>query len=916
MRVFHQKSSTKAKEYYSSSDYYQSGPENLKGQWIGDGAKRLGLEGEVEQSLFDRLCDNLHPFEDKRLTLRNTAQRRVLSDITFSVPKSVSVLFAASPDESKQDILDAVRHAADATFHDLEQDALTRVNHERGKLTTRPTHNLVAASWIHLTARPVDDPVFGVHPDPQLHVHFATLNATHTGNDRWTAVDLSNVVRDSGYFEELFQSRLATNIKALGYSLQRTENNFEVSGISRETIDRFSRRTAEIDRLVADGVAEKIAAKEKISIKDAKDQVGARSRHVKSDRYSIEELQSVWRERFTTEEQSQLKAVTNRQLPQLEPTVTKEAAVDFATSNRFERESVTRERQLIRDALKRSMGDVTAEDIRQEVKRRNWIREGEGADALISTKEVLAEEQALLNFARNGRGRQRPLAPHHKIQRDWLSDEQKNAVTGLLNSNDRLQILRGVAGVGKTTLMIEAISGIEQAGTPVTVLAPGVQAAHEVLADEGFRANTLARFLVDEKLQESARGGVVWIDEAGQAGIQDMTKLTRIADKIDARIILSGDKRQHKSVARGAPLRLLESQAGIQPHEVTQIRRQQGEFRDRYRNAVSHLSRGEVLQGFDLLNDMEFVHELPNEERNQQIAKAYADNFEAGKDTLVIAPTHTERAVVTDAIREEMKSRGHIHHDEHHVQVLKSRRLTEAQRTDSINYSADDVVEFVKRGKGGFKPGERLRVIEVRGNRVLADSDKGIVEVPIDSPRSFDVYRWDDARFAAGDMIRITKQNRSKKLYNGSLLRLDGFDSDGNLQLSNGQKVDPDWGHIDNGITVTSHASQGKTYKRVLVAQSSMSFPASTPEQMYVTASRGVERVDIFTDDIEGLRNAIKKSRPNLMASELASANQQNQQQARLTSRVHELRLRAKEFGRKQLRRVQDWLQTQPELVR
>ena len=77
------------------------------------------------------------------------------------------------------------------------------------------------------------------------------------------------------------------------------------------------------------------------------------------------------------------------------------------------------------------------------------------------------------------------------------------------------------------------------------------------------------------------------MDEAGLAGTQDIAKLSQIAKDKNARIILSGDKQQHKSVARGAPFRLLESQAGIKPHEVTKIRRQSGYFRYRITNATS-----------------------------------------------------------------------------------------------------------------------------------------------------------------------------------------------------------------------------------------------------------------------------------------------------------------------------------------
>lgn len=908
MRVFHQKNSSNAKSYYEASDYYESGPENLRGQWIGRGAQKLGLTGDVDQDKFERLCDNQHPFEDQRLTQRNHAARRVLTDITFSAPKSVSVLFAATED---QDVLEAVQASANATFHKLERDAMTRVNHTRGELTTEFTGNLTAASWLHVTARPVDDPQFGPHPDPQLHVHFATINCTHVEDDRWTAVDLSKVVRDSKYYDAFFQSTLATKLQQLGYPVQQSEHNFEIAGVSRETIDRFSRRKDEVDQLVAKGVAEKLATKERISLAEAKGQLGARSRAAKSNLYTIDELPNVWRKRITPEEQQRFdKLKTDMVLPDQNRQV---AAVDFAIKHSFQNESVIRERSLLSEAMLAGIGNVTTEEILTEFNRRDWIRQGEGADAVITTQEILAEEQALLTYARSGRGSVTPLAPQHRIEREWLSDEQKEAVLGLLNSHDRLQILRGVAGSGKTTLMKEAIGGIEKNGYAVTVLAPTAAATHEVLGDqEGFEAKTLASFIVDRTNQSQAAGGVIWVDEAGLIGTEDMAKLVQIADRLDARIILSGDKQQHKSVARGMPLRLLENEAGVVPQEVRKIRRQSGQ----YRESIQCLSRGDVTKGFQMLDDLGYVHQIPDGDRYQRMATDYADSVDSGIETLVIAPTHAERALVTNAIRTEMKHRGHIQADDHTISILKSKRLGEARKENSVHYSKDDVIEFVTRGKGGFKAGDRLRVTSIQDGKVIADSRKGRVEVPLDSPKSFEVYRWQEAKFAVGDKIRITKNDTKNKIYNGSMATLKNIGDDGVLHLSNGKTVDSNWGFFENGLTVTSHSSQGKSYKRVLVSQSSISFPASSPEQIYVSASRGTERLDIYTDDKVGLREAVQGSRPSLMASELNPQRKNESAQDRVKKRVTEYRNLIPQLIRNQLHRFQEWLQDNRQFAR
>ena len=107
LRVTQQDSASGAKRYYASADYYSEGQEII-GSWGGDGAKRLGLDGVVDKFSFDRLCDNLHPTTGESLTVRTRTERTVGYDFTFSVPKSVSLLYAMTGD---RDVLDAFRAA-------------------------------------------------------------------------------------------------------------------------------------------------------------------------------------------------------------------------------------------------------------------------------------------------------------------------------------------------------------------------------------------------------------------------------------------------------------------------------------------------------------------------------------------------------------------------------------------------------------------------------------------------------------------------------------------------------------------------------------------------------------------------------------------------------------------------------------
>src|SRR5665213_206933 len=102
-------------------------------------------------------------------------------------------------------------------------------------------------------------------------------------------------------------------------------------------------------------------------------------------------------------------------------------------------------------------------------------------------------------------------------------------------------------------------------GKSVVMLAPSAQASRGVLRDEGFKdADTLARFLLDDKMQATAANGIIWLDEAGLVGTKTMAALFDVAGTVNARIVLAGDKRQMASVERGSALRTLEDIARLQ----------------------------------------------------------------------------------------------------------------------------------------------------------------------------------------------------------------------------------------------------------------------------------------------------------------------------------------------------------------
>src|SRR5580692_3994970 len=151
IRISQQNSAAGAKRYYATADYYSEGQE-LVGSWGGKGAERLGLSGTVDKESFERLCDNLDPRTGTPLTVRTRSERTVGYDFTFSVPKSVSLLYAMSGD---QGIMDAFRGAVDETMREIETEMKTRVR-IGGQDKNRNTGNMVWAEFIHTTSRPID----------------------------------------------------------------------------------------------------------------------------------------------------------------------------------------------------------------------------------------------------------------------------------------------------------------------------------------------------------------------------------------------------------------------------------------------------------------------------------------------------------------------------------------------------------------------------------------------------------------------------------------------------------------------------------------------------------------------------------------------------------------------------------------
>ena len=871
LRVTQSTRADRAKSYFKESlareDYYTCDRE-VTGVWGGSGAERLGLSGLVDEETYFRLVDNIHPETGEPLTPRTRGNRRVGYDFTFSVPKSVSIHYGLL---DHSEIENAFAAAVDETMAALEADTHTRVR-QGGQSHDRQTGNMVWAGFTHATARPVD----GQGPDPHLHRHIFVFNATWDETEsRWKAGQFAPLHLKRPYWEARFHSTLARNLRALGYGIERTGTNFELKGYERPTVEKFSKRTEEIEAAAsAHGIVDP----------DRKAQLGAKTRAAKTRGLTTADLREEWWNRLNPSERAVVEAVEKERGRGVEAGDRAAAtrALDHAIRGCFERNSVVKRHEFLTAMLKAGIEDVTVDEAHATLERAREagaviVADWQG-ESCVTTPQAQAEEKAMLAFVREGRGASPPLSRRLLETRTDMPADWREAAQAILASRDRVTMLIGKPGTGKTTVMKTVAGELEEQGQRVFAFAPSAIASRGNLRAAGFTdAETLATLFQNEALQAELHGQVIWLDEAGMIGAHDTCRLFEVARERNARIILTGDPNQHKPIDRGDAMRILEDFGDVEPARLNIIRRQ----REReYRQAATEISEGRVAEGFDRLLEMGAVEEIEDwEERYEKVAKDYTSlQLDQDKSVLVLSPTHHERRAVNAEIRSVLKERGVVGEDERSLVQWENKGWQVSEKADAVYYTPGDKVKFHKAAPG-FRAGTGASVEEVDQGRVWLRTEEGRRRaLPLDRAERFEVFDERTLTIAPGDLIRVTRNGQAKsidgsgrkqRLTNGMVYRLDGFTAEGDLALNNGFVVDRNYASLDHGYAITSRGSQSLDEDVVLIAQGHASFPASNTSQFLVDVTRGKEMVRIYTDDREGLEGVIQRSSDRVSATEL-----------------------------------------------
>lgn len=896
LRIIPSRSAEQAKAYFSDalckSDYYINDQE-LQGHFRGRLSARLGISGPATKEGFFNLCENRHPVSGQQLTPRMKDDRITGWDFNWHAPKSVSILHALSGDNH---ILDAMQASVAETMQDIERDVKTRIR-VKGQSADRATGELIWAEFVHQTARPVDSHV----PDPHLHVHAFVLNQTFDAvENRHKAAKIREIMRDSAYYNRRFQKRFADRLVELGYQIRRTNNAFEVVGVDKALIEHFSKRTDQIGR----------AAKEKgITDVNALDALGAKTRSKKQKSLTMAELKADWKRQLQTLTRE---LNVNQDAPiRFDPVKQAEKinardAISHALSHCFERASVTDERRVLAESYRHAIGrpDISLDEVTNGFNQdERLLRIKHNEQLLCTTHSILKEEKRMIDLARGGVGTFRPL--YTKAPAINLEGQQKDAVNHLLTTPNRVSIVMGAAGVGKTFMMKEAVELIGKAGKKVITVAPTSQASRDVLVKDGFTdAETVAKLLVDKKLQEQLQNQVLWVDEAGLLGIQDTIKILELAKRHNARVIFGGDTRQHSAVVRGDALRILNTVGGIRAAEISTIRRQKDN--PAYLAAVQDLAHGNTKSGFEKLDGMNAIKEVDPLKGKDTLVNDYMEAVKKKKSVLVISPTHVEGEAVTASIRERMRSAGKIGKREKQAVRYVNLNLTEAEKSDGRNFQQGQVIQFHQNGKG-IKRGSVWQVAEIQGRDIHIKDDGGnTLVLPRHKAKEFSVYRNTVLSLSKGDQVMITQNGfdeKGKRLNNGMMLTVASISKKGKVNLRGKEgkttyTIAEDFGHINHAYCLTSHASQGKTVDEVFIAQPAATFSATDARQFYVSVSRGKTNVSIYTDDKEALLGAASEAGDRQSALELVSQSEHAKSIDRLQKTIPEIPAKQKERGK------------------
>ena len=701
-------------------DDYYSGRGEAPGEWVGSGTEALGLSGRVSAEQFGALIAGCDP-RDPTARLRASGQDPKVAafDLTFSAPKSLSVLFAVSPEPVSGRLVACHEEAVGAALGYLEEEAVM-VRRGKGGERVEQAGGLIAAAYRHRMSRALD---------PQLHTHVVAANLAGGSDGRFTALYGAPVYRAAKTAGYLYQAHLRALVtERLGLEWGGVHKGAaELSGVERPVLEQFSKRRHEMLREALEGgigLGSKAAAESAaLATRERKcygvethtwrEEVRARAGELGLGKDELGDLIDAGRERvecgLAVRDEVDEQVLGDRLASPLGLT---------ERSNTFDQRHVLQE-----FAAVASQGALVSEvrgRAERFAERPQVIRTGGGG---MTTAELVGCERRLIAAAVGRAGEGVGIVDVSLVERAIAradrppSAEQAMAVRATVSAGHGVTVIQALAGTGKTYTAGVLREVYESAGFQVLGVAPTGRAARELSEQAGVTSRTLERLLIDlEQLGEDLpQGCVLILDEAGMAATRSSARVLQAAEQAGAKVIAIGDPRQLGSVQAGGWLGAVGRELGAL--RLTEVMRQRDPAERRALAALHdrlprhYLGWAERAERIDTFSDPAGAYEHALGEWQRAIAAV------GPARAVMIARDNDTRAALNGAARELLRALG---------------LLGETCSYGSVELAVGDRVICRRNDRLiDVDNGMRGTVRHLDAERVVVDTDSGLVrELP------------------------------------------------------------------------------------------------------------------------------------------------------------------------------------------
>ena len=839
--------------HLSANDYY-SESEKIVGHWRGILSFDFDLVSkEVDMESFSMFQRGINPVTGGKLTQRHVTNGPRFFDFQCAAPKSVSIMSLFD-----RRLEEAHREAVTEAMLELEKLAAVRLRKGENVFTNNleTTGRIIYAEFHHTASRALD---------PQLHTHNVVVNVTLGSDSKFKALESVEMYRAIRYAGKVYHNKLSALCTKLGYTM---ENHYDdkgrivwkdIKGIPEEVMELYSKRRKEIEKLEAEFIEEH---GRKPTLNE-NNQLSMSSRAGKMKTLSDREVREYQLSQLTDDQRNDLRHIANwayftqRREPAWWETQEKiREAFKEVLPLVFERESVVKLDKVLAEVMNQHLGEFSLADIRKEVGNISELRNlgGLSENPWMSPEEVIGRELYAVKSVEEQKNVFDAIAPDFQAFPGVESRiKQAELVHGMLNSKDRFNLFRGVAGAGKTSTLQEFCKGLRSGGVEsIYVIAP-TNSATDVLKQEGFeQSQTVASFLLSSEKPPS--GSFMIIDEAGLNSLREGVEIIKIARANNYRVLFVGDARQHTAVESGDFFRLLEEHSGIEKFSLTDIHRQQNE---EYRRGIMECALGQFEQAFERFDENHFIHEGKSKYL-EEAAQSYMDYTDNGKfidQAILVAPTHDEGDHLTEAVRKKLKEHGAVAGTGRMAEVFRSWNWEKSRLKQSENYVPGTVISFVRNMKDIANAGESAKVEHVENGMLYLDNGK-LLHVK-SAADYIEVGEMREIELCQGDLIQFNVNVKHRKIYNGGIARITDDPNKVMLLYSDGRErglvdLPEDYTAFKYGWVTTSHKSQGRTAENVVVAAQALDRKA-----FYVALSRGRKNMALHCPEKEFLKQQL-----------------------------------------------------------